>query len=157
MVLRSVLLVPIFFQLFGAASFAQEARRSSESARAHIHPGLQNIAQDEPTEVLVLYRDEQTSRPSGLGRQLASRHNVNLSAHFEQAGSSFGQLTRAQIEELATDPDVAFIAPNEKLQALELDKGPESVGAYAAPAIGCPRSGAAVARLRPATARKKAS
>src|SRR5579871_1680661 len=143
--LRYAVAVVVLFQALQAQPVAQGPRRSPEAARTRIHAGLQNMDADETADVLVLYRDEQTSQPSQIGRQVAGRYNLNLHTHFEHAGSSAGRLTRREIERLAADPDVAFIAPNEKIGALGLDRGPESVGAYAAQAAGWNGAGIGVA------------
>jgi serine protease AprX len=145
MLSRNAIALALVSQVFAVSSFAQVALRSRETARARMDSRLQNLGDHELTDVIVLYRDEQTPEPSLIGHRLALRYGVNLHTHFEHAGSSAGRLTRPEIEKLAADPDVAFIAPNQPIRAFELDKGPESVGAYAAQAAGWTGTGIGVA------------
>lgn len=120
---------------------AQDFSRAS-SATSRIHPQLSKLKQDEQVDVMVLHRAD---APEGAGERIQSRTGLNLHHHFENVGQSAARLTRSEIERLANDPEVEFIAPDSPVKAFAVDKGPESIGAYAAYAAGETGNGVGVA------------
>ncbi|MGA8066943.1 MAG: S8 family serine peptidase, partial [Terriglobales bacterium] len=112
------------------------------SPASRIHPQFSKLRADERVDVMVLHRAE---APEGAGERIQSRTGLNLHHHFENVRQSAGRLTRSEIERLANDPEVEFIAPDSPVKAFGLDRGPESIGAYAAYAAGQTGNGVGVA------------
>src|SRR5579871_839700 len=117
-------------------------RSSAPNHLTRIHPALQHMAPQEMSTVIVLHRDAATP---GAGHRIQGRTGLNLHTHFDSIGQSIARLSRAEMDILAGDPEVEYIAPTLPVQAFAVDKGPESVGAYSAYQAGYNGSGIAIA------------
>lgn len=107
-----------------------------------IHPLLLRLTDTETSDVIVVYTERAAA---DAGRRMSRRSGIPLRSHWEEAGASAGRLSRSEIERLASDPDVAYIAPDQEVHATGLDRGPESVGAYKAQSLGWSGNGIGVA------------
>ncbi len=107
-----------------------------------IHPDLQQLGDSDVADVIVMHRE---GASEDAGRLMARRNSIAMRGHMKSVGVSVARLTRSEIERLASDPDVAYIAPDQEVRAFAVDKGPESVGAYAAYSQGWTGSGIGVA------------
>ena len=83
----------------------------------------------ETRAVIVVHKN---AVEGGVGGRIARRQGVRFHHTFDSAGSSTANLSRNEINQLALDPDVELIAPDQAIFATGLDKGGEAVGAYQA-------------------------
>lgn len=127
--------------LLSGALVVSAQQRGPAFGRQRIHPQLQSLDDSSTEDVIVLHRD---GAPADAGPMMR-RTGVNMRNHFGSLGVSVARVSRRDIERLASDPDVAFVAPDQGIQAFALDKGPESVGAYQAFAQGWTGNGVGVA------------
>ena len=115
---------------------------AADGSSDRVDPQFRHLNPGEATNVIVIHR---AGAPQGAGPRIEARTGIMLQKHFEQVNQSFAHLTELEIDTLANDPEVEYIAPDLPVHAFALDKGPESVGAYAALAAGYSGSGIGVA------------
>ncbi len=135
-------IVVAFANISSATAQDRPIRNVPATIQERIHPKLQRTEETETSDVIILYSQ---NAPPDAGHRMARRSAVNLHSHWQHAGVSAGRLTRREIERLASDPDVAYIAPDQEIRATSLDRGPESVGAYQAQDLGWSGAGIGVA------------
>jgi len=107
-----------------------------------IHPQLLQLHAGDTARVIVIHR---AGAAHGAGPRIQARTGVEFRNHFDSVAQSSASLSEQDIKTLSMDPEVEYVAPDSPVKAFALDKGPDSVGAYAALSAGFSGSGIGVA------------
>ena len=137
--LSAICVLPVFPQQPGRSA-ASEVQSTTQQSR--IHPSLLRMDATETRTAIVMYADESDNHASD---RVQERQGMRFRHNFSHIPSSVAELTRAEIEQLAQDPEVKMIAPDGQVKAFGLDYGNQSVGAYTANSDGYTGAGIGVA------------
>ena len=101
--------------LLAATSTVSQAADGSSD---RVHPQFRLLHPGEATNVIVIHR---AGAPRGAGPRIEARTGIKLQKHFDQVNQSVARLTELEMDTLANDPEVEYIAPDLPVHAFALD------------------------------------